>query len=164
MTFPPIEIPFRLHATVVAPDWIDANGHMNAWQYNTAFRQPMQRFFAMMGLGLTFTDDAGRGIFLLDCRIQYIDEVMVGMPLVFETRLVDYSDKIIHYLTTMLAGEERYTAATCEALEIQVEHETRRPVAFSTDLMAYLRDMLRAHNELPLPASVGGVIGIRRKS
>ena len=163
MTFPPIETPFRLYEDVVHPDWIDGNGHMNAWEYTNAFSKPMRRFFSMMGLGLEFPEGRGQGIFLLDCRIQYLGEVMEGMPLVFETRLLDYSDRVVHYLTHMLAGEERSPAATCEALEVQVDLATRRSATFSNEVMKYLQDMLRAHAELPVPESVGSTLGIRRK-
>ena len=163
MIFPPIQSPYRLHEDTVHSDWIDANGHMNAWAYNTAFSKPMRKFFSMMGLGIEFRDGAGRGIFLLDCRIQYLGEVTEGMPLAFETRLVDHSDKVVHYLTWMLAGEERFPAATCEAVEIQVDLTSRRPASFSGEVMAYLGQMLSAHSKLPLPDSVGTVMGIRRK-
>ena len=118
----------------------------------------------MMGLGLEFSEGKGQGIFLLDSRIQYLGEVTEGMPLVFETRLIDYNDKAVHYLTQMLAGDERFAAATCEALEIQVDLTTRRSAPFSTDVLNYLRAMLSAHSKLALPASVGTVMGIRRKS
>ena len=164
MTFPPIETPFQLHEDVVHADWIDGNGHMNAWRYNTAFSQPMRKFFSMMGLGLEFTEGRGQGIFLLDCRIQYLGEVTEGMSLIFETQLIDHSDKVIHYLTCMLAGEERFAAATCEALEVQVDLKTRRSTPFSSELIRYLQEMLGAHAKLPLAESVGTVMGIRRKT
>lgn len=116
-----------------------------------------------MGLGLEFSEGSGQGIFLLDCRIQYLDEVTEGMRLVFETRLIDHSDKIVHYLTQMLAGEEQYLAATCEALEIQIDLTTRRSISFSAAVMDYLRKMLIAHSKRPLPESVGTSMGIRRR-
>ena len=163
MPFPPIETPFRLHEDTVHPDWIDGNGHMNAWQYNNAFSKPMRKFSSIMGLGLEFREGAGQGIFLLDCRIQYLDEVLEGMRLIFETRLIDHSDKVVHYFTQMLAGDELYPAATCEAVEIQVDLTTRRSSSFSPEVMDYLRAMLGAHSKLLLPESVGTSMGIRRR-
>ena len=87
---------------------------------------------------------------------------MDGMRLVFETQLLDHSDKVVHYLTRMLAGDALHVAATCEALEIQVDLATRRSAPFSALVMDYLAEMARAHACLPLPQSVGTAIGIRR--
>ena len=162
MTYPPIETPFRFHEDHVRTEWIDHNGHMNAWEYQTLFRHSMFKLFDSLGLGANYNDVTGNGVFLLDYRIQFLREAMLDARLVFDTRVLDVSDKIIHYFIEMRVGDEAYLAATCESLEIVVNLKTRKPTVMSPDLQNYLREVLTAHRQLPTPPSVGSHIGIRR--
>ena len=162
MTFPPIQTPFRLHQEVVRSEWIDHNGHMNAWFYHDAFRPPIRHFFNLLELGKDFQENSGLGIFMLEFRVQYIGEVMQGMPLTFDVRLIDHSEKILHYLVEMRAGEDEYLAATAEVLEMQMNLQARRPEPFSDELQTYLQAMKTAHAVLPQSPGVGKAIGIRR--
>lgn len=162
--YPKIETPFCLHDDVVRPEWIDGNGHMGALNYNVAFIEPMNKFFSMLGLGHAYREETGCATFLLDWRVQYLREVMEGTPLRFEVRLLDVSDKVMHYFAEMHAGEDRYLAATSEALEIQMDLSTRKPVTYPPELQSYLDKMLAAHKALPWPKQAAGTMGIRRKS
>ena len=143
-------------------EWIDRNGHMSAVHYNHAFRVPVQVLFDRFGLGLGVADPTGRGVFMLDWRVQYVREVLEGMALYFEIRLIDASDKLVHYYIEMFAGRERYLAATCESVEIQVDLETRKTMPHDVALQAYIDEMLAAHRRLPWPERASRPFGIRR--
>lgn len=162
MSLPPIESPVRVEHDDVPTEWVDDNGHMGAVFYNHAFRVPIRVFFDQLELGFKFREQTGLGIFMLDWRVQYVREVLEGMHLSFELRLLDATEKIVHYYVEMFAGPERYLAATCAVLEIQVDLKTRNTVAFSDELQSYLAEMLRAHQALPTPKRSSAPFGIRR--
>ena len=135
---------------------------MGAVYYNHAFRVPIRVFSDGLELGFKFREHTGLGIFMLDWRVQYVREVLKGMPLHFELRLLDASDKVLHYYVEMFAGNDRYLASTCEVVEIQVDLGTRQTVSFSDELQAYLGSVLIAHRALPPVARAGTPLGIRR--
>ena len=173
MALPLIQTPFRFPGKVVPADWIEHNGHMNAWKYHEAFRLPIRNFFELLEFsqiqGVSASSDrdsSGKtkcGFFMLDFRVQYRREVLKGALLSFDVRLIDCSEKIIHYFVEMHAGQDEYLASTAEVLEIQMNMNTRRPQPFNTTLRTYLSKMLAAHNSLPAVQGVGQHMGIRRR-
>jgi len=136
---------------------------MSAVYYNHAFRVPIRVFFDGLELGFKYREQTGRGIFMLDWRVQYVREVLQGMALSFELRLTDTSDKLLHYYVEMFAGPDRYLAASCEVVEIQVDLQTRKTVPFGHPLQTYLAEMLLAHRALPEPVRAMAPFGIRRR-
>jgi len=63
----------------------------------------------------------------------------------------------------MLHADERWLAATSEAISICVDMTTRRSADWPADRLERLRALHETHARRPRPAEVGRVIGIRRK-
>ena len=77
--------------------------------------------------------------------------------------VIDFDGKRMHYFMTMLHGNERWLAATSEAISICVDMATRRSTAWPADRLVLLRALHETHARRPRPTEIGRRIGIRRK-
>ena len=162
-SLPPIEAPFQWVEDVARPEWMDGNGHMSALNYANAFAKAMGALLRRIGLGERQGIESRRGVFLLDWHIAYVREVLEGARLTFPTRIVDMTDKAIHYHIEMRAGEEQYLAAVSESIELNMDLDARRPVPVAPETFAWFQAAREAHAALGPPEHSGRVVKIKRK-
>ena len=148
---------------VVAPAFIDPNGHMNVGYYTVLFDQALDLPWDRLGVGSPSTEATGCSTFTLESHVTYQREVHEGDPLDFTFQLIDFDAKRIHYFMTMMHARERWLAATSEAISICVDMTTRHSAAWPADRLERLRALHETHAQRPRPAELGRLIGIRRK-
>jgi acyl-CoA thioester hydrolase len=153
----------RYDGFMVAPQYIDPNGHMNVGFYSVLFDKALDLAWEVLGVGYASIESSGCSTFALETHVTYQREVHEGDPLDFTFQLLDFDAKRIHYFMTMLHARERWLAATSEAISTCVDMTTRRSTAWPEDRLARLRVLHAAHSRRPRPTQVGRVIGIRRK-
>jgi acyl-CoA thioester hydrolase len=155
-----VSAPFDGFHTVVRPEWIDHNGHMNMGYYVVVFDLATDAWFGHIGL-----DEAHRvarqvTTFCLEAHVTYHREVREGDPLRFETRLLGWDPKRIHYFHEMYHADAGYLAATNELMSLHVSRETRRGTPMASEILAHLATLQAAHERLPRPPQVGRRIGL----
>ena len=148
---------------VVVPEYIDPNGHMNVGYYSVLFDKALDLPWDILGLGSAGIAASGRSSFALETHVTYQRELREGDPLDFTFQLIDFDGKRMHYFMTMLHGNERWLAATSEAISICVDMATRRSTAWPADRLVLLRALHETHSRRPRPTEIGRRIGIRRK-
>jgi len=153
----------RYSGFVVPPAFIDPNGHMNVGYYSVLFDQALDLPWDRLGVGSASTEATGFSTFTLESHVTYQREVHEGHPLDFTFQLIDFDGKRMHYFMTMLHGNERWLAATSEAISICVDMATRRSTAWPADRLVLLRALHETHSRRPRPTEIGRRIGIRRK-
>ena len=155
-----IEAPFDRYRTVVPPEWIDYNGHMNVAYYLLAFDQASDVFFEDLGLGETHRRATGGSTFAVEHHIRYLRELKQGDPIRITGQLLSHDEKRFRFFMFMYHGEEGYPAATLEALGVYVDLETRRVAAMPASLHARLAEVCAAHRSLPFPKDAGRAIAV----
>ena len=156
--------PLRLHTDVVRSEWIDYNGHMNLAFFVRAFDFATDAFFDYVGADEAYRNDTGYSLFLLETHVNYFNQMKQGDGMRFETQLLDYDHKRVHYFQRMIHLEEDYLAATTELLFIHVDTRCDRAIDIPEPLLSNLASIMETHKHLERPAEVGRVMGIRRKS
>ncbi len=149
--------------TVVRPEWIDYNGHMNVAYYVLAFDHAIDVFYDALGLGRSYAESGKGSMFALALKVDYVREVREGDPLVIRTWLVDADHKRIHYAQTMEHGAQGYLAARKEGLSIHVDLTTRKSAPFSPEQQRRIEAWRQCQGVIERPDWVGQVIGIRRR-
>ncbi len=147
--------------TVVRPEWIDYNGHMNVAYYVLAFDHAIDVFYDALGLGRSYAESGLGSMFALALKVDYVREVREGDPLVIRTWLVDADHKRIHYAQTMEHAEQGYLAARKEGLSIHVDLASRRSAPFSPEQLSRIEALWKRQGARERPDWVGQVIGIR---
>lgn len=156
-----IQTPYAGATAVVLPQWIDFNGHMNVGYYHVVFDQACEPFFHWLGMTPEFRAQHGSTTFAVEAHLTFVREVKEGAPLRFETRLLDFDHKRVHFYQEMFHATEGYLAATHESLSVHVHLPTRRTAPMPEVLTARLAEVLEAHRALPRPWQVGHVISAR---
>ncbi len=154
----------QLHESVVLPEWIDYNGHMNVAFYVLAFDQATDAFLDHIGLDHGYKDEANCTTFVVDMNVTYLSEVLEGDPLRFTTHLINSDEKRLHYFHRMYHAEKGYLAATNELMTVHISLETRRVAPIREDILERIAAIQKRHAMLPFPEQAGRLIAIRSKS
>lgn len=156
-----VPTPFPAATTVVRPEWIDYNGHMNVGYYHVAFDAAADGFFDFLGLDAGFRERHGSTTFALEAHLNFLREVKEGDTLRFEARLLDYDAKRIHFYMEMFHAGEGFLAASYESLGAHVSVAERRTAPMPEPLLARLALVNAAHAALPRPWQIGHVISAK---
>ena len=153
----------ELQRARVLPEWIDYNGHMNVAYYVLAFDKALDAFCDRVDIGHDYVQRTRNSIFVLECHVTYLQEVVEGDPLLFTLQMLDADDKRFHYFMRMYHAEQGYLAATSEQITMHVSLETRRGAVMPAATRRRIQAMVEAHQSLSRAEQAGHVIGIRRK-
>jgi acyl-CoA thioester hydrolase len=146
--------------TVVRPEWIDDNGHMNMGYYLLAFDLATGAFLDYVGLDGEHRKAQHVTTFCLEAHVTYEREVLSGDPLRFTTRLLGWDAKRLHYFHEMHHAVDGYLAATNELMTLHVSQSTRRGAPMAPGIQQRLARIHAAQDGLPRSARVGRRIGL----
>lgn len=155
--------PLAPYTTVVAPDWIDCNGHMNLACHVLAFDRATDAALATLGLDAALRETHGNSVFVAETRVVYERELAVGAPLRIDTQILGHDDKRLLLFHTLHHATEGWLAACTEILLLHVNLGDRRVCAFPAAVAARLAAVAAAHAMLPQPAQAGRPVALRRR-
>ena len=156
--------PLQLHESVVLPEWIAYNGHMNVAFYVLAFDHATDAFLDHIGLDHGYKKEANCTTFVVDMNVCYLGEVLEGDPLRFTTHLINSDEKRLHYFHRMYHAEKGYLAATNELMTVHISLKSRRVAPMREDIQQRVTTIKESHAHLPFPEQAGRLIAIRPKS
>jgi acyl-CoA thioester hydrolase len=149
-----------VHNTLILPEWIDHNGHMNVAYYVLAFDEATDAAYERWGIGLDYPSSSGCSVFTLGMNVDYRSELFDGDEVRIKTDLVDYDEKCIHYFHRMYNDESGDLAATNECLCMNVGLDGREARVFPGDVVARLGASLLDRENLE---GFGRTLAIRRR-
>jgi len=155
-----VPAPFDGYRTVVHPEWIDHNGHMNMGFYLVVFDLATDAWFQYLGLGEPHRTAHGVTTFCLEAHITYHREVRQGDALRFTTLLLAWDAKRLHYVHEMYQAKDGFLAATNELVSLHVSEATRRGAPMAPEILDRLARVQAIHRTLPRPAPVGRRMGL----
>lgn len=147
-------------STVVKPEWIDHNGHMNVGYFVVAFDEATDNIYESWGIGESYPDASGCSVFTLGMNVDYLAELFEGDRIAIDTLLIDVDHKRIHYLHRMKHAETGKVAAYNECLCMNVDLTTRKSTAFPDEVSERLGQALFKGER---PAAVGRTLAIRHR-
>ncbi|HKJ37450.1 MAG TPA: thioesterase family protein [Anaerolineales bacterium] len=148
---------------VIPEDYIDIMGHMNVMWYVHIFDYGTRNLFESFGFGEAYVNATGNGSFALESHIRYLNELKLGEKAIVRSRVLDRSDKIIHFMHFMTREHDGVLAATIEVIGAHADLTKRRITSFPPEVIARLDPILGAHRALPWDAPLCGSLGIRKK-
>jgi betainyl-CoA thioesterase len=156
-----IDAPLALHRATVPAQWVDYNGHMSEWCYLLLVGEGADAFFRYVGINETYRA-AGHSLYTAETHLHHLRESSLGDRLTVPLQLLDVGPKSLHLFHTVRNEVTGSDVATAEQLLVHVEMASGRVVPMPDDLRGRLEAIMRAHAELPMPAAVGHVMGVRR--
>ena len=159
----PIPAPFVSRVMDIQKDWIDYNGHLNMAYYHVLFDRAVDEVFSLVGLTRDYVETRHASTFTAECHVLYKRELTEGDFVRVTAQLIAFDDKRLHYYLEMRHANEGWLAATSENMSLHVDMVHRRVTPFPPDILANLALMKAAHSMMPLPATIGRIIGMPEK-
>lgn len=158
-----IETPFKQFSTTVLPDWIDDNGHMNVAFYHLVFDLAAKPFFNWLGFTDANREKYNISTFALETHLNYLSEVKVDATVCIESRLLDASEKRLHFYQEMFKNDSGQLAATHESLGTVVDMQKRKSTKMPGAIHDRMQAVRTAHSRLEKPWQIGHVMSIKTK-
>ncbi len=152
--------PLRMLELSVLPAWIDYNGHMTEFRYVQVFSDTCDKLLVMIGMDADYVASVGAW-YTIETYATYIDEVGVNEPIYSTLQILLSDTKRLHVFYSLHAAEDDRILATAEALYLHVDRKSGRVSDASPEMVAKAAAIAGAHENLPIPKSVGRYVGQR---
>ena len=114
-----------LHDTVVAPEWVDYNGHMNDAAYALVFSRATDALMDRIGLDAAARKASGRTLYTLQVMLHYLKEASGNAPLLVTCQLLEHDDKRVRVWLEM-RGRPRRPRVGGERATLALVRQERR--------------------------------------
>jgi carnitine 3-dehydrogenase len=148
--------PLRLVSTVVAPEWIDYNGHAHESRYLQVFGDTTDALLRHIGLDLA----AGSSYFTVETHLSHLGQARADERLHTTTQLLGYDAKRLHVFHSLYRTDDDALLATAEQMLLHVDTATERASPADPELLARVERIARAHAGLPRPECAGRAVGM----
>ncbi|MDX1738082.1 MAG: thioesterase family protein [Alphaproteobacteria bacterium] len=101
----------KLYNDKVIADWIDYNGHLSEAFYVLTFGFATDALYDYLGMGPNYREKTNCSVYTLESHIRYLDEVPMGSEMQFETQIISFDAKRLHFIHEMFV-EGRLRATT----------------------------------------------------
>ncbi len=144
----------RLHEVLVAPGWIDYNGHMTESRYLEVLADTTDAFLRRIGVLGPYID-TGRSYYTVETHIRHLGEAHAGDRLVVATRLLGHDAKRLHLFHELMRAEDSALVATGEHMLLHVDRNAGRTEPAPDEILAVLDEIAEAQRDLPSPEGAG---------
>jgi carnitine 3-dehydrogenase len=148
-----------LHEAVVAPDWIDYNGHMTEYRYLQVLADTTDAFLALIGAAGDYVS-AGGSYFTVESHIRHHGEGHTGDRLRVLTQLVGHDPKRLHLFHRVHRASDDEVIATGEHMLLHVDTATGHTAPAGSDVLRALDEVAAAQADLPVPDGSGRRIAV----
>ena len=146
---------FAAGSRVVPQEWIDYNGHMMDAYYSVAFTEATEAFLDHVGLGATYREQTGCGIYTVESHLCFAKSVRAGATLRYQSQLLGCDDKRLHLFHQMAESGSGEQVATNELMLLHVDLTTERVTPMPPPRSRAVRMMATAQAGLPTPPNAG---------
>lgn len=163
-TLPTVDEILQLPAfleTEVAPEFIDANGHMNIRHYLELNAQGMNDLVEGVGVTDHYRDHRGLGVFTVEHHLKYFSEMREGDPISVHPRVLERSQRAAYVMSFLVDRRNNRLANTLEVVFVHVDMHTRRSAPFPDDVADALDTLVATSDALDWAAPRCGIMGAR---
>jgi acyl-CoA thioester hydrolase len=146
---------FAAGSRVVPQEWIDYNGHMMDAYYSVAFTEATEAFLDHVGLGATYREQTGCGIYTVESHLCFAKSVRAGATLRYQSQLLGCDDKRLHLFHQMAESGSGEQVATNELMLLHVDLTTERVTPMPPPRSRAVQMMATAQAALPTPPNAG---------
>jgi len=157
-----MQAPFTGYETVVKPEWIDGNGHMNLAYYMVIFDHALDLLCAAWDLDWQYTRRTNHGTFAAETHTIYETELIEGDRVRVESWVLAADAKRVHVGQEIHRISDGARACCWEAVMLHVDLGVRKVVPFPPAQMAAIRATAEAHAAAGLPDWIGRKVQMKR--
>ncbi|MGJ9422182.1 thioesterase family protein [Aeromicrobium sp. CF3.5] len=154
------ELPLA-HAGEVETSFIDENGHMNIGDYFRLTSHALWDDTRTAGISDSYIAERDLSMFTVEQHVRYLGEMRLGDRFTVHNRFIARSGKVVHAMAFLLDLEKQRLACTMEVSWVHVNMTTRSASDLPDDIAAGFDALVQQSTNLPWPAPVSGVMGVR---
>jgi carnitine 3-dehydrogenase len=148
---PADEAPLRLHSAVVAPEWIDYNGHAHESRYLQVFGDTTDALLRHIGLEL----GAGGSYYTVETHLSHLGQARAEERLHTTTQLLGHDEKRLHVFHSLYRTGDGALLATAEQMLLHVDTAAERVAPAPPELLERVGWIAAVHASLPRPDRAG---------
>ena len=152
------DAPLRLHAAVVAPEWIDYNGHAHESRYLQVFGDTTDALLRHLGFAL----DGGDVYMTVESHLGHLGAARAGERLDVTTQLLGHDEKRLHVFHALHRTDDGALLATAEQMLLHVDAGSGRAAPAPGAVLRRVARIAAAHAALPRPEGAGRAIAVPR--
>lgn len=141
--------------SVVLPEWIDANGHMNLAYYVVLFDQATDLLYDVLGVGTAYRAATGNSTFTAETHTLYQRELRAGERVRIVPHVLGADAKRLHYFHEMYHAVDGHRVAAQELMALHIDMSVRRVAPFPADVSDRISAAVRLCRKRPIPEGVG---------
>jgi carnitine 3-dehydrogenase len=150
------EAPLRLHRAVVAPEWIDYNGHAHESRFLQVFGDATDALLRHIGVDL----DTGSSFYTVETHLALLGQARAEQRLEVTTQLLGHDEKRLHVFHELFRSDDGALLASAEMMLLHVDTRTQRAAPAAAPLRDRIARLAGAHAALPRPERAGRAIAI----
>ena len=143
-----------LHEAVVAPEWIDYNGHMTEYRYLEVLADGTDAFLLSIGIDPAYVA-TGHSYYTVETHLRHLAEGHEGDRLTVLTRLLGHDQKRLHLYHELVRPADDAVLASSEHMLLHVERSAGATAPAGTEILATLDQIAASQSGLERPADAG---------
>jgi len=148
------------YQTAVQPDWVDYNGHLRDAYYLLICSFASDGLMDLIGLDEAGRARTGHTLYTLECHLNFLAEVKLGVEVQVRTQLLGHDRKRLHIHHLIERCDDGQIVAESEQMLMNIDTATGRSAAFAGDVSGRVAELDEALRGAPRSAYVGRVIGL----
>lgn len=146
--------------TAVQPDWVDYNGHMRDAYYLLICSFATDGLMDLVGLDEAGRARTGHTLYTLECHLNFLAEVKLGVELQVRTQLLGHDRKRLHIHHLLERCDDGQVVAESEQMLMNIDTANGRSAPFDGEVAERIAELVEAQHGAPRSVYVGRVIGL----
>jgi len=148
------------HKTAVQPAWVDYNGHLRDAYYLLVCSFATDGLMDFIGLDEAGRARTGHTLYTLECHLNFLAEVKLGVEVQVRTQLLGHDRKRLHIHHLIERCDDGKIVAESEQMLMNVDTASGRSAPFDEQVAQQVQLLAMAQLHVPQSVNVGRVIGL----
>ena len=148
------------YRTAVQAGWVDYNGHLRDAYYLLICSFASDGLMEHIGLDEAGRARSGHTLYTLECHLNFLAEVKLGVEVQVRTQLLGHDRKRLHIHHLIERCDDGQVVAESEQMLMNIDTATGRSAAFAVQVAERIQALAMAQVEVPRPTCVGRLIGL----
>lgn len=148
------------YKTAVQPEWVDYNGHLRDAYYLLICSFATDGLMDLIGLDEAGRARSGHTLYTLECHLNFLAEVKLGVEVQVRTQLLGHDRKRLHIHHLIEHCDDGQIVAESEQMLMNIDTANGRSAPFDGEVAERIAELVEAQHGAPRSVYVGRVIGL----
>ncbi|MBA1273609.1 thioesterase family protein [Stutzerimonas azotifigens] len=148
------------YRTAVQPEWVDYNDHLRDAFYLLICSFATDGLMDRIGLDEAGRARSGHTLYTLECHLNFLAEVKLGVEVQVRTQLLAHDHKRLHIHHFLETTENKRRLAESEQMLMNIDTRSGRSAPFDPHVADRVNQLSALQRGVPRSAYVGRVIGL----